>query len=65
MKDQGLQVDHILIMFMIPVNGKLKVKQPLVKSKKGGVLKTVQRGVTIAVNAQYKIENALVTVDAI
>ena len=64
-KNQGLQVDDTVIMFMIPVNGKLKAKQLLVKSKKGGVLKKVQRGVTIAVTAQYKIENALVTVDAI
>ena len=63
-KTQGLKVDDTVIMFMIPLNGKLKAKQPLVISKKGGVLEEVQR-VTIAITAQYKIENALVTVDAI
>jgi hypothetical protein len=63
-KNRDLKVDDTVIMFMIPVNGKLKTKQPLVTPKKGGVLEEVQR-VTIAVAAQYKIENALVTVDAI
>jgi hypothetical protein len=62
-KNQGLQVDDTVIMFMIPVTGKLKAEQPLVTSKKVGALEEVQR-VTIAVKAQYKIENALVTVDA-
>jgi hypothetical protein len=50
--------------FMIPVNGKLKTKQSLVTQKKGEVLQEVQR-VRNAVTAQYKIENALVTVDDI
>jgi hypothetical protein len=63
-KNRDLKVDDTVIMFMIPVNGKLKTKQPLVTQKKGGVLEEVQR-VTIAVTAQFKIENALVTVDAI
>ena len=62
-KNPELKVDTV-IMFMIPVNGKLKTQQPLVTSKKGGVLEVVQR-VTIAVAAQYKIENSLVTVDAV
>jgi hypothetical protein len=62
-KNPELKVDDTVIMFMIPVNGKLKTKQPMVTQKKGGVLEEVQR-VTIAVSAQYKIENALVTVDA-
>ena len=53
-----------MIMFMIPLNGKLKTKQPLVTQKKGegGVPAEVRR-VTIVVTAQYKIENALATVD--
>jgi len=58
-KNQELKVDDTVIMFMIPINGKLKTKQPLVTPKKGGVLEEVQRD-TIAVTAQYKIENALV-----
>ena len=63
-KNPALKVDDTVIMFMIPVNGKLKTKQPLVTQKKGEGVQEVQR-VTIAVTAQYKIENALVTVDAI
>jgi hypothetical protein len=63
-KNSELQVDDTVIMFMIPVNGKLKTKQSLVTQKKGGALEEVQR-VSIAVTAQYKIENALVTVDVI
>jgi len=58
-KNQELMLDDTVIMFMILVNGKLKAKQPLVTPKKG-VLEEVKR-VTIAVTAQYKIENALVT----
>ena len=57
-KNQELKVDDTVIIFMIPPNGKLKAKQPLVTSKKG-VLEEVNR-VTIAVTAQYKIENDLV-----
>ena len=51
---------------MIPVNGKLKTTQTLTKSKpnKDGVLEESLRP-SINVTAQYKIENALVTVDAI
>jgi len=63
-KDPALKVDDTVIVFMIPSNGKLKTKQLMVTQKKGGVLEEVQR-VTIAVTAQYKIENALVTVDDI
>lgn len=63
-KNPTLEVDDTVIMFMIPVNGKLKTKQSLVTQKKGGVLQEVQR-VAIKVTAQYKIENALVTVDDI
>ena len=51
-------------MFMIPVNGKMNTTQPLVTPKKGGGVLEVQR-VSITVNAQYKIENELATVDAI
>ena len=47
-------------MFMIPVNGKLKKKQPMVTQKN-----EVVRLVTIAVTAQYKIENALAIFDAL
>lgn len=61
-KNRALKVDDTVIVFMIPINGKLKTKQSLVTQKKGEVLQEVQR-VTIAVTAQYKIENALVTVD--
>lgn len=59
-------VDDTVIMFMVPVNGKLKTKQPLVtqKSGGGGVLEEVQR-MTIHVSAQYKIENELVTADVL
>lgn len=63
-KNSRLPVDDTVIMFMIPVNGKLKTKQSLVTQKKGGALEEVQR-VSIKVTAQYKIENALVTVDVI
>ena len=61
-KNPALQVDDTVIMFMIPLNGKLKTKQPVVTQKKGAV-EEVQR-VAITVTAQYKIQNALVTVDA-
>lgn len=63
-KNAELKVDDTVIMFMIPLNGKLKTMQPLVTQKKGegGVPVEVQR-VTIVVTAQYKIENALATVD--
>jgi hypothetical protein len=61
-KNSALTVDDTVIMFMIPLNGKLKTKQPVVTQKKGAV-EEVQR-VTITVTAQYKIQNALVTVDA-
>jgi hypothetical protein len=63
-KNSHLSVDDTVIMFMIPVNGKLKTKQSLVTQKIGGALEEVQR-VSIEVTAQYKIENALVTVDVI
>ncbi len=53
-----LRVDDTVIMFMIPV------KQSLVTQNKREVFREVQR-VTIAVTAQYKIENAVVTVDDI
>jgi hypothetical protein len=58
-KNPALKVDDTVIMFMIPLNGKLKTKQPVVTQ----AAEEVQR-VTIAVTAQYKIQNALVTVDA-
>jgi len=61
-KNPALKVDDTVIMFMIPLNGKLKTKQPVVTQKKGAV-EEVQR-VTITVTAQYKIQNELVTVDA-
>ena len=54
-----LVVDDTVIMFMIPSNGKLKTKQPMVTQKNAAV-----QLVTIAVTAQYKIENALDIVDA-
>jgi hypothetical protein len=44
---------------MIPLNGKLKTQQPLVTQEKNET-----KIVTIKVSAQYKIENALVTIDA-
>ena len=47
-----------MIIFMIPVNGKLKNKQPMVAQKN-----EVVTLVTITVTAQYKIENALAIVD--
>ena len=61
-KNPALRVDDTVLMFMIPHNGKLNTKQSLVKSKseKDGSLEEVQ-SVTIAVTAQYKIENALAT----
>jgi hypothetical protein len=55
-KNAELKVDDTVIMFMIPLNGKLKTKQPLVTQAE-------VRRVTIVVTAQYKIENALATVD--
>jgi hypothetical protein len=63
-KNRDLKVEDTVIMFMIPANGKLKTKQPLMTQKEGRVLEDVQR-VTIIVNAQYKIENQLITVDFI
>lgn len=64
-KNTALKIDDTVIMFMIPVNGKLKTKQALVtQKKKEEGMQEVQR-ITIAVTAQYKIENALVTVDVI
>ena len=59
-KNSELQVDDTVIMFMIPVNSKLKNKQPMVTQKN-----EVVRLVSIAVTAQYKIENALAIVDAL
>jgi hypothetical protein len=61
-KNPAMKVDDTVIMFMIPKNGKLKTKQPVVTQKRGTV-EEVQRG-TITVAAQYKIENELATVDA-
>ena len=58
-KNSKLQVDDTVIMFMIPFNGKLKTKQSLVIQKN----KQDARRATIAVTAQYKIENTLVTYD--
>ena len=63
-ENSKLQVEDTVIMFMIPENGKLKTMQPMVTKKEGGVLEEVQR-VTIAIRAQYTIENKLVTVDII
>lgn len=57
-KNQALKVDDTVIMFMIPVNGKLKTEQRITTKSDGDV----QR-VSVAVSAQYKIENDLVTVD--
>lgn len=54
-----LVVDDTVIIFMIPSNGKLKTKQPMVTQKNAAV-----QLVTIAVTAQYKIENTLDIVDA-
>jgi hypothetical protein len=62
-KNPLLKVDDTVIMFMIPLNGKLKTKQSLVTSQKRGESQEVQRA-TIEVT-QYKIENALVHVDDI
>jgi hypothetical protein len=61
-KNPALQVDDTVIMFMIPLNGKLKTNQPVVTQKKEE-MEEVQR-VAITVTAQYKIQNALVTVNA-
>lgn len=63
-KNQALRVEDIVIMFMIPVNGRLKTAQSLTvnKANKDGEFTEVQRP-TITVTAQYKIENALSTVD--
>jgi hypothetical protein len=58
-KNSKLKVDDTVIMFMIPLNGKLKTQQPLVTQEKNET-----KIVTIKVSAQYKIENALVTIDA-
>ena len=57
-KNPALRVDDTVIMFMIPV------KQSLVTQNKREVFQEVQR-VTITVTAQYKIENAVITVDDI
>ena len=54
-----LIVDDTVIMFMIPLNGKLKTEQLLVIQK---MKQDVQR-VTIEVTSQYKIVNTLVTYD--
>jgi hypothetical protein len=54
-----LVVNDTVIIFMIPSNGKLKTKQPMVTQKNAAV-----QLVTIAVTAQYKIENTLDIVDA-
>ncbi len=54
-----LIVDDTVIMFMIPLNGKLKTEQLLVIQKKK---KDVHRA-TIEVTSQYKIVNTLVTYD--
>jgi hypothetical protein len=55
-KNSKLKVDDTVIMFMIPLNGKLKTQQPLVTQEKNET--------KIVISAQYKIENALVTIDA-
>jgi hypothetical protein len=63
-KNPLLKVDDTVIMFMIPLNGKLKTKQSLVTSpRRRGESQEVQRA-TIEVT-QYRIENALVVVDDI
>jgi hypothetical protein len=54
-----LIVDDTVIMFMIPLNGKLKTEQSLVIQKKK---QDVQRA-TIEVTSQDKIVNTLVTYD--
>ncbi len=54
-------MDDTVIMFMIPLNGKLRTEQLLVIQKKKKK-KDVQRA-TIEVTAQYKIVNTLVTYD--
>ena len=59
-KNPELMVDDTVIMFMIPSNGKLKTKQPMVTQKN-----EVVQLATIAVTAQYKIENALTIVDEV
>lgn len=61
-KNSALRVDDTVLMFMVPVNGKLKSKQPLVAQKEDGA-QTDAELVAIEVTAQYKIVNALVTVD--
>mmetsp|Transcript_28292 Transcript_28292/g.40283 ORF Transcript_28292/g.40283 Transcript_28292/m.40283 type:complete len:549 (-) Transcript_28292:2003-3649(-) len=61
-KNRNLPLDDTVIMFIIPFNGKLKTKQPLIVQQKGEEAHEVQR-VTIAVTAQYRIENKLVTLD--
>jgi hypothetical protein len=57
----ALKVDDTVIIFMIPENGKLKIKQPVV-TQKNGAAEELQRS-TITITAQYKIQNALVTLD--
>ena len=54
-----LIVDDTMIMFMIPLNRKLKTEQSLVIQTKK---QDVQRA-TIEVTSQYKIVNTLVTYD--
>ena len=54
-----LIVDDMVIMFMIPLNGKLKTEQSLVIQTKK---QDVQRA-TIEVTSQYQIVNTLVTYD--
>jgi hypothetical protein len=56
-----LKVDDTVIIFMIPENGKLKIKQTVV-TQKNGAAEELQRS-TITITAQYKIQNALVTLD--
>lgn len=59
-KNSNLQVEEIVIMFMIPKNGTLNSKQQLVTQKN-----LVIQQPTIVVNAQYKIENSLLDFDVI
>ena len=63
-KNSALKVDDMVIMFMIPVNGKLKTAQPVVTQMNGEVIQEVQR-ITIPITAQYKIVNTLVTADIV
>eukprot|EP01039_Chlorochromonas_danica_P005685 gene5685-6269_t len=59
-KNSELAVEETVIMFMTPANGKLETEQPLV-TKNG----TVVQHPSVKVEAQYKIENKLVSVDDI